>query len=148
MSESCPADVFSPLICKVQFISAFPFIVFSTKSICVVFRAQMREKHLARRTEADLNKGQKSCRQLDLARDFTEPVEAWFWPPDPKERLLQVADRVSSSVADPNTSDPYVFGPSGSGSGSNSQRFGSGSGSGSFYHQAKIVRKTVIPTIL
>jgi hypothetical protein len=50
----------------------------------------MREKHLARRTEADLSKGQKSCRQLDLARDFTEPVEAWFWPPDPKERLLQV----------------------------------------------------------
>jgi hypothetical protein len=50
----------------------------------------MREKHMARRTEADLNKGQKSCRQLDLARDFSEPVEAWFWPPDPKERLLQV----------------------------------------------------------
>ncbi len=46
---------------------------------------------------------------------------------------------VFSSVA-----DPYVFGPPGSGS--FSQRFGSGSRS--FYHQAKIVRKTLIPTAL
>ncbi len=54
------------------------------------------------------------------------------------------------SVADPNPDpDPHVFGPPGSGS--ISQRygsgFGSGSGSGSFYHHAKIVRKTLIPTI-
>jgi hypothetical protein len=67
----------------------------------------MREKHLARRTEADLSKGQKSCRQLDLAKDFTEPVEAWFWPPDPKERLLQVADRVSS-VVDPDLNPDWI----------------------------------------
>jgi hypothetical protein len=33
--------------------------------------------------------------------------------------------------------DPYVFGPS-----------ESGSSSGSFYYQAKIVRKTLIPTVL
>jgi hypothetical protein len=38
--------------------------------------------------------------------------------------------------------DPYVFGPPGSGS--VSQRYWSGS----FYHQAKIVRKTLIPTVL
>jgi hypothetical protein len=38
--------------------------------------------------------------------------------------------------------DPDVFGPPGSGS--ISQRYGSGS----FYHQAKIVRKTLIPTVL
>ncbi len=42
--------------------------------------------------------------------------------------------------------DPYVFGPSGAGAGSASQRYGSGSGS--FYHQAKLVRKTLIPTVL
>ncbi len=48
------------------------------------------------------------------------------------------------SVADPDPSDPYVFGPPGSESGSISQRHGSGS----FYHQAKIVRKTLIPTVL
>jgi hypothetical protein len=49
------------------------------------------------------------------------------------------------SVADP---DPHVFGPPGSGS--TSQRYGSGScsGSGSLYHRAKIVRKTLIHTIL
>jgi hypothetical protein len=52
---------------------------------------------------------------------------------------------VYNSVADP---DPRVFGPPGSGS--TSQRYGSGScsGSGSFYHHAKIVRKTLIPPIL
>jgi hypothetical protein len=43
------------------------------------------------------------------------------------------------SVADPDP-DPHVFGPPGSGSGSTSQMYGSGSGS--FYHHAKIVRKT------
>jgi hypothetical protein len=51
--------------------------------------------------------------------------------------------KVFCSVADP---DPRVFGPPGFGSGSTSQRYGSGSGS--FYHHAKIVRKTWIPTIL
>jgi hypothetical protein len=49
--------------------------------------------------------------------------------------------KVNDSVADP---DPHVFGPPGSGS--ISQRYGSESGS--FYHYAKIVRKTLIPTIL
>jgi hypothetical protein len=38
--------------------------------------------------------------------------------------------------------DPNVFGPPGSGS--FCQRYGSGS----FYHQAKTVRKTLIPTFL
>jgi hypothetical protein len=53
-----------------------------------------------------------------------------------------------TSVADPDPnpdpSDPYVFGPPGSGS--ISQWYGSGSRS--FYHHAKIVRKTLIPTVL
>jgi hypothetical protein len=54
---------------------------------------------------------------------------------------------VCFSVADPDPNpDPHVFGPPGSGSGSTSQRYGSGSGP--FYHQAKIVRKTLIPTAL
>jgi hypothetical protein len=47
-------------------------------------------------------------------------------------------------IADPDPSDVYVFRPPGSGSGSISQRYGSGS----FYHQAKLVRKTLIPTVL
>ncbi len=45
---------------------------------------------------------------------------------------------VRTSVAD--QPDPHVFGPPGS----TSQRYGSGS----FCHHAKIVRKTLIPTIL
>ena len=44
------------------------------------FRAQMREKHLARRIESDLYKAQKSCRDLDSSKDFSEPAESWFWP--------------------------------------------------------------------
>jgi hypothetical protein len=60
----------------------------------------------------------------------------------------------ATSVADPDTNsdppDPHVFGPppisQRHGSGSISQRYGFGSGS--FYHHAKIVRKTLIPTIL
>jgi hypothetical protein len=51
---------------------------------------------------------------------------------------------VLCSVADPDPPDPRVFGPPGFGSGSTSQRYGSGS----FYHHAKIVRKTLIPTVL
>jgi hypothetical protein len=50
--------------------------------------------------------------------------------------------------ADPDPADLYVFGPPGSGSGSIRTRYGSGSGSGSFYHQEKIVRKTLISTVL
>jgi hypothetical protein len=57
--------------------------------------------------------------------------------------------RAIGSVADPDPNpdpDPHVFRPPGSGS--TSQRYGSGSiscsGSGSFYHHAKILRKTLI----
>ncbi len=54
----------------------------------------------------------------------------------------------ASSVADPDSnpdpSYPNFFGPPGSGYGSISQRHGSGS----FYLQAKIVRKALIPTVL
>ncbi len=60
--------------------------------------------------------------------------------------LTSVAD--PDPNPDPDPPDPQVFGPPGSGSGSTSQRYGSGSGScsgsGSFYHHAKIVRKTLI----
>ncbi len=49
---------------------------------------------------------------------------------------------VVCSVGDPDPQSPYVFGPPGSRS--VSQRYGSES----FYHQAKIVRKKLIPTVL
>jgi hypothetical protein len=54
-----------------------------------------------------------------------------------------IRNRLFGSVADPDPSDPYVFGPPGSGS--ISQMYGSESGS--FYHQAKIVIKPLIPTV-
>jgi hypothetical protein len=61
-----------------------------------------------------------------------------------KVESLSWRPKNESSVADP---DPYVFEPlrsvsTGYGSGSVS-----GSGSGSFYHQAKVVRKTLIPVL-
>ncbi len=57
---------------------------------------------------------------------------------------------LESSVADPDPSDPYVFGPPLSRSQTTSQRYGLGSrsGSGFFYQQAKKVWKTLIPTVL
>ncbi len=60
------------------------------------------------------------------------------------------ARTVDGNVANPNldSSDPNVCGPPGSRSGSISERHGAGSVSGSFYHLAKIVRKTLIPTVL
>ncbi len=57
-----------------------------------------------------------------------------------------VADPDLDPDLNPDSSDPYIFGPPGSGSGPINQRYGSGSGS--FYHQAKIVRKILIPTVL
>jgi hypothetical protein len=50
-----------------------------------------------------------------------------------------------NSVPDPDP--PDVFGPPGSGPISQRYGYGSSSGSGSFYHQEKIVRKTLIPTV-
>lgn len=44
------------------------------------FRAQMREKHMARRLESDLFKAQKSCKDLDERKEYNEPVEIFFWP--------------------------------------------------------------------
>ncbi len=51
---------------------------------------------------------------------------------------------VANPDQNPDPPDPHAFGPPGSGSESIRQRYGSGS----FYHQAKIVRKTLIPTAL
>ncbi len=76
-------------------------------------------------------------RQLKLRRDWLGNGK--------KDRKKRAITKLTGSVADP---DLHVFGPSGS----TSQKYGSGSGScsgsGSFYHHAKIVRKTLIPTIL
>jgi hypothetical protein len=59
---------------------------------------------------------------------------------------LVLTGKVYYITSFPDPPDTHVFGPPGSESGFTSQRYGSGSGS--FYHQAKIVRKTLIPTVL
>ncbi len=76
---------------------------------------------------------------------------------DPDPYFLPIPDPGIKKAPDPGYgtllftsvagADPYVFGPTGSRSIpiSISQRYGSGSGSGSFYHQTKIVSKTLIP---
>ena len=43
---------------------------------------------MLKRSEADLSKAQKSCRQLDLGKEFIEPMESWFWPKERRQRLL------------------------------------------------------------
>ena len=84
-----------------------------------------------------------------------------FWASRIRIRYSEVRIRGSGSASPPllceasdADPDPHVFGPPGSGSESTSQRYGSGSGScsgsgsGTRAHHAKIVRKTLIPTIL
>lgn len=45
------------------------------------FRASQSQKLKAKKIEGDLYRSQKACRQLDMAKEFTEPIETWFWPP-------------------------------------------------------------------
>merc|ERR1719228_1088216 len=65
----------------------------------VAFRAQMREKHLAKRTESDLYRAQKVCRDLDTAKDILEPADLWFWPKEPEEEKEEV-ESLGSVLAD------------------------------------------------
>ena len=44
------------------------------------FRASQSLKLKSRRIESDLFRAQKACRQLDMSKEITEPVEIWFWP--------------------------------------------------------------------
>ncbi len=62
-----------------------------------------------------------------------------------QKKLIKVGSSVPHPDPNPDP-DPLVFGLLESGSGPTSQRHGSGSGS--FYHQAKIARKTLAPSVL
>jgi hypothetical protein len=74
------------------------------------------------------------CSYFDLENvDSNIPGRSGLaFPPPCRQRI----------VADPDPPDPHVFGPLGSGF--ISQEYGSRS----FHHNAKVVRKTLIPTIL
>ncbi len=96
----------------------------------------------------------KNLAPSEEAIESTAPIRlvTFFRFSNHRNPVASVADQ--NPNLDPDPPDPHVFGPPGSGSGSISQRHGSasgsgsGSGSGSFYPQAKIVRKTLIPTAL
>jgi hypothetical protein len=72
--------------------------------------------------------------EIDVINSRTQGFLALF-SGDTGEIKPEVRNRVETSVADPDPSDPNVFWPP-------------GSGFGSLYHQAKIARKTLIPTAL
>merc|ERR1712059_26163 len=57
------------------------------------FRAQMREKHLAKRTESDLVKAQKSCRELDQEEDAEEEEEE-----EEEEELFSPSEKLEMLV--------------------------------------------------
>ncbi len=75
-------------------------------------------------------------KKLDIYADKKSVLQYITSVPDPDPKT------------DPDPPDPHVFGPPGSESRFTSQMYVSESGSGSFYHQGKIVRKTLIPTVL
>jgi hypothetical protein len=76
--------------------------------------------------------------RIQIRKDYSGLYQA------KSSRLDRIRLSLKPVFADPNpeSSDPYVF--KSLGSGSISQRHGSGS----FYHQAKVVFKTLIPTVL
>ncbi len=67
-------------------------------------------------------------------RDHLPGKARHLWELAPKIATFSILCAIGS-VPDPDPPDPHVFGSP-------------GAGSGSFYHHAKIVRKTLIPTIL
>ena len=69
------------------------------------FRAHLSRQRKLHLVEADLRKSRKVCQQLDLAKNPENgtPVETWFWPEKPVERLLD--DEPSSSVVEEQEED-------------------------------------------
>ena len=88
----------------------------------------------------------KNLAPNDEAMESTAPMRlvTFFRFSNQRNPVASVADQDPN----PDPPDPHVFGPPGSGSISQRHVSASGSGSGSFFPQAKIVRKTLIPTAL
>jgi len=65
------------------------------------FRASQSKKVKAKRVEGDLYRSQKATRQLDMSKDFTEPIESWFWP-----KIIQEAtDETEIDLEEPKIKD-------------------------------------------
>ena len=56
------------------------------------FRASQSQKLKSRKVESDLFRAQKACRQLDMSKEFKEPVEVWFWPKTITEAIEESLD--------------------------------------------------------
>ncbi len=69
-------------------------------------------------------------------------------PPPPVKGQEHARQKLNLHTIVPDSPDPHFFGPPRSRSISQSYGSGSGSESGSLYQQAKIIRKTLIPTVL
>ncbi len=77
---------------------------------------------------------------------LTSQGKEHFIPPQTKFASFSKLWKFYTVLGGDRGSDLYVFGPAGSASGSVGHKYGSVSGS--FHHQAKIVRKTLISTVL
>jgi len=65
------------------------------------FRASQSKKIKAKRVEGDLYRAQKATRQLDMSKEFTEPIESWFWP-----KVVQDAtDEAENDLEEPKIKD-------------------------------------------
>ncbi len=113
------------------------------------FRARDRERNWEKRWESkEITKanGQTMLRSpINLHRKSNETFQntGKYIRQNKTRTSLKKKNSVADPNLDPDPSNPYVFGPPGFGSGFISKRHGSRSGS--FYHKAKIVRKTWFP---
>lgn len=65
------------------------------------FRASQSKKIKEKRVEGDLFRAQKAAQHLDMSKDFTEPIESWFWP-----KIIQEAtDETENDLEQPKIKD-------------------------------------------
>ena len=84
------------------------------------FRAAQSMKVRGKRIEGDLFKSQKACRQLDLAKEFTLPIEPWFWPKniqestivDEEEEGVKIREIIEAEEADDDEEEEEIEIPS------------------------------------
>ncbi len=127
-----------------------------SSSVCTYLPKYLKSRQAKKRRGEEggcsqfVSKCQKEVRQARNKRRLLRTRTRIIWPflkqryknySFSRGRTTEHIQYTEGSVADP-VPDPYVFGTSGYWS--VSQKYGSGS----FYHQAKIVRKTLIPNVL
>nr|ACO14924.1 Coiled-coil domain-containing protein 75 [Caligus clemensi] len=74
--------------------------VSSQKVVLEDFQKRIRDHSKNRYLEFDVRKSQKSILDLDSKEGLSDPIELWYWPPKPKERLLVDDEEESGSSED------------------------------------------------